>query len=105
MTIISRVVVDEAQIEAGVQRAVEALAPDVVRIRFNLGEDWTGDPSVFFRVVLSKKASRLKHLGKTSDRIEAKVRQEVRPEELGLNYYFNFRSESERLANKEAAWI
>ena len=104
MTIISRVLVDETQIEAGVQRAVEALAPDVVRIRFNLGEDWTGDPSVFFRVVLSKKASRFEHLGKTASRIEARIRKEVKPGEMGLNDYLSFRSEAEQADLREAAW-
>ena len=53
-----RIYIGQEQIEPGVQRAVQALAPDVVRVGFSLEEDWTGDPSVFFRVVLSKKASR-----------------------------------------------
>ncbi len=95
---------DEAQIEAGVQRAAEALAPDVVRIRFSLGEDWTGDPSVFFRVVLSNEASRFEHLGKIADGIEAKITKEGKPEEMGLNYYFSFRSEAEQADLREAAW-
>ena len=95
---------DEAQIEAGAQRAVQALAPDVVRIRYSLGEDWTGDPSVFFRVVLSKEASREEHLGETARRIESSIRNEVNPDELGLYAYFTFRSESEEAANREAAW-
>ena len=95
---------DEAQIEAGVQRAAQALAPDVVSIRYSLGEDWTGDPSVFFRIVLSDEASRVEHLGERAECIESKIRNDVRPEELGLNYYFNFRSESEQAELQEAAW-
>ena len=36
----------------GVARATELLLPDVLRIRYNLAPDWTGDDGVFFRVLL-----------------------------------------------------
>ena len=58
MTVYARVAIDEGKIPAGVELARQALAPDVVRIRFNVGEDWTGDPALFFRVVLTDKASK-----------------------------------------------
>jgi hypothetical protein len=97
-----RIYIGPEQIEPGVQRAVQALAPDVVCIRFSLEEDWTGDPSVFFRVVLSKAASREKRLGETTRRISDMITNEVKPLELGLNYYYNFRSLSE--ADRDPAW-
>jgi hypothetical protein len=48
----------EREIAAAVKRAERKLKPDVVRIRFNPGFDWTGDPSVFFRIVFSDDATR-----------------------------------------------
>jgi hypothetical protein len=104
VAILPYVYTNPAQIESGIQRAIQALAPDVVRIRYSLDDDWTGDPSVFFRVVLSDDASREEQLGKTARRILDGIRDEVRPEELGLNYYFNFRSFSEESKNPDPAW-
>ena len=34
------------------------LAPDVVRIRYDIGEDWSGQWAIFFRVVLTDEAAR-----------------------------------------------
>ncbi len=34
------------------------LAPDVVRIRFNVAQDWSEHPAIYFRVVLAEDASR-----------------------------------------------
>jgi hypothetical protein len=96
--------VTEAQIEPGVQRAVRALAPDVVRIRYSLDEDWTGDPSVFFRIVLADDAPRKARLGDIAMRVKSTIRHEVMPDDLGLHAYFNFRILSELSDLKEAAW-
>ena len=99
-----RIYIGPEQIEPGVRIAVEALAPDVVRVRFSLDEDWTGDPSVFFRIVLSDEAVKEAVRGKTIRRIRDKIRNEVRPDELGLNAYFNFRSFSEEEEEPDPEW-
>jgi hypothetical protein len=95
---------NQAQIESGLERAAKALAPDVVRIRYNFGNDWTGDPSVFFKIVLSDDASREKNVGEVADRVEQTLRNEIKIEELGIHFYFNYRSLSETAQLKEAAW-
>lgn len=95
---------DEAQLEAAVQRAQSELAPDVVRIRYTIGEDWTGEPSIFFRVLLSDAASRPGGLATIARRVSSLLRKEVRPDELGLHSYHNFRSESEQFELKDPAW-
>ena len=94
----------EAQIEPGVRRAVRALAPDVVRIRYSLDEDWTGDPSVFFRMVLSGDAPRKKRLGDIAQGVKAVIREEVRPDDLGLYAYFNFPTLAEQSDLKDPKW-
>ena len=104
MPIVPKRFVDQSQLDAGVQRAAQAHAPDVVRIRYNLGSDWTGDPSIFFRIVLSDDASRKGRLSETTERVSSTILNEIRPEELGLQWYFNFRSLSEQEEIKEPAW-
>ena len=96
--------IDPAQIQSGVQRAAEALAPGVVRVRFSLDEDWTGDPSVFFRIVLSDETYHEGKLAETAHRIMDKLRKEVMPDDLGLFAYFNFRTYSEEAADPDPAW-
>ena len=57
MRVVPVVTLNEKKIVSALKRATRALAPDVVRIRYSLGEDWTGDPSIFFRVLLTDEAS------------------------------------------------
>jgi hypothetical protein len=96
--------VHQAQIAASVERAAKALAPDVVRIRFSIDDNWDGDESVIFRVVLSDEASYPNQLREVSKRARAVIRDEVKAHELGLNTYFNFRSLYETKELPEAAW-
>lgn len=104
MPIVPKGFVNQSQIDSGVQRTMQALAPAVVRIRYSLGSDWTGEPSVFFRIVLSDEASTRDQLSKIAQRVALTILNEVRAEELGLHSYFNFRSLSEQEELKEPAW-
>jgi hypothetical protein len=104
MTIYAPVTIDERKINAGLQRAKKALAPDVVRIRFNVGEDWTGTPALFFRVVLTDKASTPGKLGELVQRISNKIDEETKAYGFGLFPYVDFRSLSETHELKEAEW-
>ena len=97
--------VDQERIAQGVAKATDALASDVVRIRYDLGEDWSGDGAIFFRVLLKDSASNRPHLREVARRVVTKVFSEVHPQEFGLQAYFNFRSESEQASLKEEAWI
>jgi len=92
------------QIDEGVEKVANALAPDVVRIRYSIDDDWTGDESIFFRVVLSDEASRINRLREVSRRARAAIREVLKAEELGLNFYVTFRSLSETKELPEAAW-
>jgi hypothetical protein len=96
--------VNRQKIEADVQRAAQALAPEVVRIRYSFEDDWTGDPSIFFRIVLADEVAYRPHLGEITWQIQRKIDDEVGPDEQGLNAYFNFRSLSEQADYKDPAW-
>ena len=96
--------VKESEIADAVMEAERELAPHVVRIRYNVGENWTGDPAVFFRVLLSDRASRPKGPRNIARRVEAKLEDDPRVVGPGLFAYFNYRSESEQAKLKDKAW-
>ena len=95
--------VNQQDIDAAVQRAAKALAPPVVRIRYDFGPDWTGDPSIFFRIVLADEAAKRPKLSDLAQTVELILLKEVQAEEQGLHAYFNYRSLSEQDNLKELA--
>jgi len=104
VAIVPAAYINQAEVGAAVRRAEHALAQRVVRIRYELGSDWTGDPAIFFRVVLTDAAADEPQLNKIANEVSLMLSREVRPEEHGLNAYFNFRSESEQSQLQEPAW-
>lgn len=48
----------QAEIRAAMDRVHGVIGPDVVRIRYEIGEDWSGQWSIFFRVVLTDDAAK-----------------------------------------------
>jgi hypothetical protein len=96
--------VHQERIAEGVARASSVLAPDVVRIRYSVDEDWSGEDAVFFRILLKDSASERPHLREVARHVRSILYKEVQPEKLGLQVYFNFRSESEQAQLKEDAW-
>jgi hypothetical protein len=97
--------VKREEIAAAVERGARALAPDVVRVLHRFGEDWTGDPSIYFGIILSDHtASQEDRLGEISRRVRSALLNEVDVEELGLQSYFSFRSESEQEKLKDPNW-
>lgn len=49
LPIVSRGLVDQSRIKAGVERAKRALQPDVIRIMYGFTLDWTDEESLFFK--------------------------------------------------------
>lgn len=104
MPIVPRGLVDQSKIRAGVKKAERALAPDVIRIMYSFAEDWMGESSLFFKVVISDAASTPNRLRETTQRIMDKVLRQIKAEELGIQTYFNFRSRSEQDMLKDSLW-
>lgn len=96
--------VRQQEVARAIGRAVERLRPDVLLIRYSLEPDWTGDPSIFFRVLLSDEAAQPGHLRDVAQRVAMNLEEEVQPENFGLHFYVNFRSKSEQDQLKEPAW-
>ena len=91
------------QVIAVVSELVRSLAPDVVHIRYEIGEDWSGDAAIFFRILLSDDASRTR-LRAVAKQVVISLDQRLDFESMGLRAYHNFRSVSEQNALREEAW-
>jgi hypothetical protein len=103
--IIPRAFSQKSQFAAAVAEVERQLHPQVVHIRHTLRNDWSGEPAVFFRILLSDEASKRDHLLEVTDRITFSIDQQIEPlEQWGVLPYYNFRSQSEQEALKEEAW-
>ena len=82
-------VTKQSEIQAAIHDVERCLAPDVVRIRYEIGEDWSGQWAIFFRVLLSDEvnAKRLRDITaqvmwRMSERLNL---PELGPSALGRN--------------------
>jgi hypothetical protein len=97
--------VHQGQLDAEIKSAVGKLGPEAVHVAYNLGADSTGEPSIFFRIVLADAAAREETLTEITGRIATILFDEVRPiENWGLHPYFNFRSQSEQKRRRDPEW-
>ena len=96
-------IAQQAKIDAGVRTVEAALRPDVVRIRYEIGEDWSGQWAIFFRVVLSDDAAK-RRLREVATSVVWNLADQLDFQALGVFPYHNFRSESEQATLREEAW-
>jgi hypothetical protein len=92
------------QLADGLRQLERSLRPDVVRIRWSFGDDWSGDPGIFFRIVLSDAASRRHDLAEFTGHVGGRIVDDLRLAELDYVPYFNFRSESEQTRLQDPEW-
>ena len=93
----------EAEIQAAIQDVEKSLAPDVVRIRYEIEKDWSGEWAIFFRIVLTDDAAK-RRLGEVADNVRRGTRRDLDFDQLGVWVYHNFRSVSEQAKLQEPAW-
>ena len=97
--------VHQAQLAKEIDKAKRKLGKEIVRVNYSLGTDSTGEPSIFFRIVLTDAASREDKLAAVTGRIETTLFDEIRPHEnWGLLPYFSFRSKSEQEKRNDPEW-
>jgi hypothetical protein len=96
-------IAQQAKIDTAVRAVERALRPDVARIRYQIGEDWSGQWAIFFRVVLSDTAAKHR-LRKVATDVALRLAERLDFQELGVYPYHNFRSESEQAVLREEAW-
>jgi len=93
----------QPEIDAAVTAVERLLAPDVVHIRYDIGRDWGGDWAIFFRVLLSDEASKLR-LRDVATQVVWRLADRLDFQALGVSPYHNFRSASEQAVLREEAW-
>lgn len=96
-------VTKQSEIQAAVRDVERSLAPDVVHIRYEIGEDWSGQWAIFFRVVLTDDAAK-RRLRDVADKVERGLARHLDFPGLGVYPYHNFRNVSEQAALQEPAW-
>lgn len=83
--------------------AERVLRPDVVRVRFRLGQDHDGDDAIFFNTLLSDDTAKGNLIAITS-RVHQICETVTDANEHGWLTYFNFRSVSEQAKLKDQEW-
>lgn len=96
-------VTKQSEIHAAIDAVERSLAPDVVHIRYEIGEDWSGQWSIFFRVVLTDDAAK-RRLRDVATKVEWGLARHLDFPSMGVVPYHNFRSVSEQEALQEPAW-
>jgi hypothetical protein len=98
--------VNQAQLGDIVAQAAQDLGPEVVHVAYSLGPDSTGEPSLFFRILLADSYIREDTIADLTGRIAAALFDLIRPiENWGLRPYFNFRSKSEQDGRRDPDWL
>jgi hypothetical protein len=104
VAIVPKLLTDTPRIHAGIERAVQLFRDDVVHVYYEVGFDWMGFASIFFKIVISDQASRPARLRDISQRLELALMSELGTDENGVHAYFNFRSQSEVESINDPAW-
>ncbi|SPF38678.1 hypothetical protein SBA4_220026 [Candidatus Sulfopaludibacter sp. SbA4] len=86
-----------------VQQAVKKF-PEVVRVRYNFDEDWTGEPAIYFRVVLSDDLGLGERFIEAARRVEGAITGDLQLYESEYFPFFYFRLKSEEDRLKEPSW-
>jgi hypothetical protein len=79
------------------------MPPEVVNWDYTFDTDWSGEPAIFFGVVLTDAASDPQTLGKITTAFANAITQNVDPlNEWDLIPYYSFRSQSEQASQRSS---
>jgi len=93
--------VNQVQLEEAVSGAAKLLdAREVRNVRFTLGPDADGEPSIFFGILLTPYATHASRFAGVTARVATKLVDELQPfNRWGLQPYFNFTSDVAHFKN------
>jgi hypothetical protein len=101
-----KVFIHREELDQAIKDLRPTLGPDVVDLTYSLGRDWSGEPPVFFRIVLSDLASRRDRLYKSTSEIEHAIVQRLEPlEQWDVLPYFSYRSQAEQGVLQGKPWV
>ena len=93
----ARGVAQSAELQKKLNGIMPQPSPGVVKWRHTFGNDWTGDPAIFFWVTLTDEASNKNNLSKATESFRNEIGRLIDfQNDWDLTPYFNFRSESEQ---------
>ena len=93
----------QGEIEQAIDKVQRSIGPDVVRIRYEIEQDWSGQWAIFFRILLTDEAVQFR-FREVVARVTGELSQELDFQSLGVFPYHNFRRLSEQAALREPAW-
>ena len=98
--------INQTEVEKAIDQFIGTLGPEVARVRYNIGEDWSGDTSLYFRVVLADSVSGdITTFVDTAAGIRKAFFERLQPlENWGLFPYINFRSSAEQAELNDPKW-
>jgi hypothetical protein len=96
--------VHQGALDSAIRTVENSFALKVVHIRHSFGEDASGAPSVFFRVLVRDEAAPIAHLREFAQRISIALMDAAHTDENGLHAYFDFRSVSEQARLHDPDW-
>jgi hypothetical protein len=94
----------QREIEKKVHALAERLRPDVVNIKYDIAQDWSGDWAIFFRILLSDEASTTR-LRDVTNNVVSRMSETLDFPALGVFPYFDFRSAAEQAVLQEEIWV
>lgn len=103
MPTISRGFVHQAQLRDEVDQAKRALDPREVRdVQFTLETDSSGEPAIFFSILLTPYGSKESRLAEVTGRVATTLFDTIQPyNRWGLQPYFNFTSDPAHYGDPE----
>lgn len=97
--------VHQGQLDSVIKNTSGSLGPEVAHVSYSMGPDSTGEPSIFFRILLADSYISDETIADLTGRIATALFNAVRPlENWGLRPYFNFRSKSEQDSRRDPDW-
>jgi hypothetical protein len=100
-----RAFMHEREFADAVEKVAQKLAGEGVRIRHELDYDWSGDPAVYFRVVMPDASVTEDKLLEATRYVSNMIAEDLQPQEQwGVYPYFRFRSQSEQEKMQEPSW-
>ena len=98
--------INRAHLDDVVAVAARQLSPEVLHVAYRIENDSTGEPSIFFRVLVLDSCVHEDTIIDLRERVVMTLFDTVQPlENWGLRPYFNFRSRSEQDHRRDPAWI
>ena len=62
-------ILEREKLDAAIAEVKPLLGKDVVRLKYAIEENWSGQPAIFFRVLLTDQASKPPRLHKVASRV------------------------------------